>query len=235
VGRPDLEALRARLMAAGASAVVTTDELDSPVVRDAVLARLGRPRIALGLNAVGGPATTALLKWLAYVPPPHPRTRTHRGSACTKPSARTYTHACTQTYAVHTMAPSPSCLVPWPCLWASSRASPTDADAGAGHSPGAVLVTYGGMAKQPVTVPVSALIFRDVALRGFWMTRWNQTQAAEARAAMLADLVGMEQAGTLRAPPLRRWPLQAYADAIAAAQQPYQEHKPLLMLSDTSD
>lgn len=65
---------------------------------------------------------------------------------------------------------------------------------------GGSMVTYGGMAKQPVTVPVvrrrpptltlhfteahrvshahclpqSALIFKDVKIRGFWVTQWKK-------------------------------------------------------------
>uniref|UniRef100_A0A8C6ZHP8 Enoyl-[acyl-carrier-protein] reductase, mitochondrial n=1 Tax=Nothoprocta perdicaria TaxID=30464 RepID=A0A8C6ZHP8_NOTPE len=42
--------------------------------------------------------------------------------------------------------------------------------------PRGTMVTYGGMAKQPVTVPVSAFIFKDVKLRGFWMTQWKKDQ-----------------------------------------------------------
>ena len=41
-----------------------------------------------------------------------------------------------------------------------------------GH--GGVLVTYGGTSKQPVSVPVGPFIFKDITLRGFWMTRWSQ-------------------------------------------------------------
>jgi hypothetical protein len=34
------------------------------------------------------------------------------------------------------------------------------------------MVTYGGMSRQPVTVSTTAFIFKDVTLRGFWMSRW---------------------------------------------------------------
>jgi trans-2-enoyl-CoA reductase len=30
----------------------------------------------------------------------------------------------------------------------------------------------GGMLKQPVTIPTSQLIFRDMRLRGYWHSRW---------------------------------------------------------------
>ncbi|KAF6345057.1 mitochondrial trans-2-enoyl-CoA reductase [Rhinolophus ferrumequinum] len=41
-------------------------------------------------------------------------------------------------------------------------------------APGGTMVTYGGMAKQPVTAPVSLLIFKDLKLRGFWMSQWKK-------------------------------------------------------------
>ncbi|KAJ2870305.1 mitochondrial 2-enoyl thioester reductase, partial [Coemansia asiatica] len=38
-------------------------------------------------------------------------------------------------------------------------------------SKGGTLVTYGGMSRQPVTLPTSLLLFKDIAARGFWMNR----------------------------------------------------------------
>ena len=38
---------------------------------------------------------------------------------------------------------------------------------------GGTIVTYGGMSRQPLVVPTSALIFKDIRLVGYWMTRWN--------------------------------------------------------------
>ncbi|PKU77815.1 putative trans-2-enoyl-CoA reductase, mitochondrial [Dendrobium catenatum] len=36
---------------------------------------------------------------------------------------------------------------------------------------GGTMVTYGGMAKKPVTVSTSSFIFKDIALRGFWLQK----------------------------------------------------------------
>lgn len=38
---------------------------------------------------------------------------------------------------------------------------------------GGTIVTYGGMSRQPLVVPTSALIFKDIRIVGYWMTRWN--------------------------------------------------------------
>uniref|UniRef100_A0A2K5U5K5 Enoyl-[acyl-carrier-protein] reductase, mitochondrial n=1 Tax=Macaca fascicularis TaxID=9541 RepID=A0A2K5U5K5_MACFA len=39
---------------------------------------------------------------------------------------------------------------------------------------GGTMVTYGGMAKQPVIASVSLLIFKDLKLRGFWLSQWKK-------------------------------------------------------------
>jgi len=32
------------------------------------------------------------------------------------------------------------------------------------------VVTYGGMSQQPVNIPTSLLIFKDLHFRGFWLS-----------------------------------------------------------------
>lgn len=39
-------------------------------------------------------------------------------------------------------------------------------------APGSAVVTYGAMSKQPVTLPMGLLIFKDIAFKGFWVSRW---------------------------------------------------------------
>jgi mitochondrial enoyl-[acyl-carrier protein] reductase / trans-2-enoyl-CoA reductase len=40
-------------------------------------------------------------------------------------------------------------------------------------SPGSTLVTYGAMSKQPLALPASLLIFKDLRFAGFWVSRWS--------------------------------------------------------------
>lgn len=57
---------------------------------------------------------------------------------------------------------------------------------------GGQLVTYGAMGRRPLKVPNSFLIFRDLQLRGLWVTRWLQgatRRELEERYANLAQLV----------------------------------------------
>jgi mitochondrial enoyl-[acyl-carrier protein] reductase / trans-2-enoyl-CoA reductase len=37
---------------------------------------------------------------------------------------------------------------------------------------GGTIVTYGAMSRRPLTIPASGLIFKNLSLRGFWLTHW---------------------------------------------------------------
>ncbi|CAG9859786.1 unnamed protein product [Phyllotreta striolata] len=57
---------------------------------------------------------------------------------------------------------------------------------------GSVLITYGGMSKEPVYIPTSALIFKDIEVRGFWMTRWfNENDDSVEKEDMFEELITM--------------------------------------------
>ena len=46
-------------------------------------------------------------------------------------------------------------------------------------SEGGHLVTYGGMAKQPLQLPTGLLIFKDIKFSGFWVSRWSDRHPEE--------------------------------------------------------
>ncbi|KAM9798093.1 enoyl-[acyl-carrier-protein] reductase, mitochondrial [Neosynchiropus ocellatus] len=95
------------------------------------------------------------------------------------------------------------------------------------------MVTYGGMSKQPVTVPVSALIFKDVKIRGFWVTQWKRDHAHDEGAfrAMLDELCSLVRQGKLTAPTCTEVPLLNYRNALGAAMQPFISSKQVLVMS----
>ncbi|KAG7469099.1 hypothetical protein MATL_G00125270 [Megalops atlanticus] len=94
------------------------------------------------------------------------------------------------------------------------------------------MVTYGGMAKQPVTVPVSALIFKDVKVRGFWVTQWKRDHAHDEGALrdMLAQLCALIREGKLSPPACTELGLQDHAKALASAMQPFASSKQVLVM-----
>uniref|UniRef100_A0A8B9Q9S6 Enoyl-[acyl-carrier-protein] reductase, mitochondrial n=1 Tax=Apteryx owenii TaxID=8824 RepID=A0A8B9Q9S6_APTOW len=93
--------------------------------------------------------------------------------------------------------------------------------------PKGTMVTYGGMAKQPVMVPVSAFIFKDVKLRGFWMTQWKKDQMHSKLAVSLCELV---RKGQLTAPACTEVPLEDYRTALEASMKPFTSSKQILIL-----
>ncbi|RSM18032.1 hypothetical protein CDV31_003130 [Fusarium ambrosium] len=66
---------------------------------------------------------------------------------------------------------------------------------------GASMVTYGGMAKQPVSLPVGLLIFKDIRFVGFWLSKWNERDSA-GRKHMINDILDIVRAGQFRDVPI---------------------------------
>lgn len=53
---------------------------------------------------------------------------------------------------------------------------------------GGTMVTYGGMSKQPVTLPYELLSYRQLNMRGFWMQHWSENHSREEKVAMINDI-----------------------------------------------
>ncbi|XP_051920467.1 enoyl-[acyl-carrier-protein] reductase, mitochondrial [Hippocampus zosterae] len=94
---------------------------------------------------------------------------------------------------------------------------------------GGSMVTYGGMSRQPVTVPTSALIFKDVKVRGFWVTRWKRQHSNGALRATLAELCSLLRQGKLSAPACAEVALSDYRRALDAAARPFAAAKQILI------
>eukprot|EP00744_Colponema_vietnamica_P000971 GILI01001676.1.p1 GENE.GILI01001676.1~~GILI01001676.1.p1 ORF type:complete len:373 (-),score=167.24 GILI01001676.1:310-1377(-) len=91
------------------------------------------------------------------------------------------------------------------------------------------LVTYGGMSKKPVTVSTSSLLFKDISLRGFWLSKWVQSHSAAERAAMFDQLVPLIKAGKLKML-LERHSFSDLHGALAKARQPFHDRKIVLTM-----
>ncbi|KAL2082505.1 hypothetical protein ACEWY4_022323 [Coilia grayii] len=96
---------------------------------------------------------------------------------------------------------------------------------------GGTLVTYGGMAKKPLQIPAKSLIFKNISLKGFWMTQWKRNHRTDAHLlqSMVDALCSMLRAGQLSPPALVPVPFQHYRQAIQATVQARQRKRVLLM------
>jgi len=81
---------------------------------------------------------------------------------------------------------------------------------------GGTLVTYGRMSVKPVTIPTSSLIFNDIKLKGFWLSRWYEQNSVEARAQLMKDLIKLVENGKLRLW-IEKHPLENFSTALERA------------------
>lgn len=95
-------------------------------------------------------------------------------------------------------------------------------------SPGGVHVTYGAMARQPLRLPASLLIFQDIALRGFWVTRWFKEATPAQREEMYTALFTMLRESRLRQPIAATYLLAEITNALRHATQDARAGKILL-------
>lgn len=84
---------------------------------------------------------------------------------------------------------------------------------------GATHVTYGAMSRQPLRLPNGLLIFRDIAFRGFWVSRWLAQSTAEQRAAMFKQLTDLMKDGRLHVKVAATYPITEARAAIIHARQ----------------
>jgi len=91
--------------------------------------------------------------------------------------------------------------------------------------PGGVMVTYGGMAKQPVIATTTHLIFNGIALQGYWMTRWNHVSPLEERIDMLNYMAQLCNDGKFKPSKYNLLHISEYKTALDLAMSEYKNTK----------
>ena len=61
-------------------------------------------------------------------------------------------------------------------------------------------VTYGAMAKEPLSFPPSAFIFNNLTAHGFWQAEWYKQKGNQERARVTRELVKLMATGKVRSP-----------------------------------
>lgn len=78
------------------------------------------------------------------------------------------------------------------------------------------MVTYGGMSREPVNIPTSSFIFKNISLHGFWMTRWHtDNRDTSEQAEMYNELFDMIRQKKLKAPLHKVLPLSQFKEGIS--------------------
>jgi len=61
------------------------------------------------------------------------------------------------------------------------------------------LVSYGAMSRQPLMLPTSAFIFKNLTAHGFWQSRWYLDHSIAQRQKLLMDLTNLVKEGKVSA------------------------------------
>jgi trans-2-enoyl-CoA reductase len=69
-------------------------------------------------------------------------------------------------------------------------------------APGSAMVTYGAMSKQPVTLPMGLLIFKDIQFKGFWVSRWSD-QNPEEKMKCVEEVLDLTRKGEFKDVPMQ--------------------------------
>jgi NADPH:quinone reductase-like Zn-dependent oxidoreductase len=83
------------------------------------------------------------------------------------------------------------------------------------------------MGRKPVTVPNGLLIFRDIQVRGLWVSRWIENAPRDEVHGVYENLAARVVAGQLVQPVDSTYPLEAYRDALARLEAPQRAGKVL--------
>ncbi|EXJ92907.1 mitochondrial trans-2-enoyl-CoA reductase [Capronia epimyces CBS 606.96] len=87
-------------------------------------------------------------------------------------------------------------------------------------SPGAALVTYGAMSKQPLLLPASLLIFKDIRFNGFWVSKWSDRHPDQKKQTV-DDVLRLTREGKFKDIPVQecRWGWKTEVDTLSKAVQ----------------
>ncbi len=97
-------------------------------------------------------------------------------------------------------------------------------------APEGTMVTYGAMSRRSLKVPNKFLIFKNLNLRGLWVTRWLEKASHTELQATLKPLAEMMCEGTLHLAVDEVVPLRDYRTAITKAMQDGRKGKIILDL-----
>ncbi|KIW47927.1 uncharacterized protein PV06_00576 [Exophiala oligosperma] len=87
-------------------------------------------------------------------------------------------------------------------------------------SPGSTMVTYGAMSKQPLTLPASLLIFKEIGFSGFWVSKWSDRHPDQKKQTV-EDVLRLTREGKFKDIPVQecKWGWKTEVDTLKAAVQ----------------
>lgn len=102
-------------------------------------------------------------------------------------------------------------------------------------APDSTLVTYGAMSRQPLKIPNSLLIFKNLTFSGFWLRRWKESASPSQIRETYRCLADFWARGILYTPVQSVYPLSRVGEAVQAASMEKRSGKVLLDLAITDE
>ncbi len=96
--------------------------------------------------------------------------------------------------------------------------------------PGGTVVIYGILSGGKSDVDTTDILFRDVRLRGFWLTQWFRQTPHEEKRQLYEQLAGLMKDGTIEIPIEATYPMTQVKAALAHAARPSRAGKVLLTM-----
>ncbi|MEE2751857.1 MAG: 2-enoyl thioester reductase domain-containing protein [Myxococcota bacterium] len=87
-------------------------------------------------------------------------------------------------------------------------------------APGATVVSYGALSRNPSELGVDQSVFRDITLRGFWLFQWNQEHGQTTSDRLVLDMAEQTNQGNLASKIDSEYPLEDVLGAIERARSP---------------
>ncbi|MFN8354941.1 MAG: zinc-dependent alcohol dehydrogenase family protein [Spirosomataceae bacterium] len=86
-------------------------------------------------------------------------------------------------------------------------------------SSGGKMLIYGSLSVEDIPVNAGVMIFKEIMLKGFWLTTWMKTASPEARKEVLTNVVQLLASGEIKLPVEATYSLAQIKEAVIHAQQ----------------
>ena len=90
-------------------------------------------------------------------------------------------------------------------------------------------ITYGAMGRKPLTIPNGLLIFRDIQVRGLWVSRWIENAPLNEVRDVYENLAARVANGKIVQQVDSTYPLEKFQDALARLEAPERSGKVLFV------
>ncbi|MBL4907984.1 MAG: zinc-dependent alcohol dehydrogenase family protein [Sneathiella sp.] len=91
------------------------------------------------------------------------------------------------------------------------------------------IVCYGALSMEQPTLSSIAIIFNDVTVRGFWLSKWFETATAADKQGAFGEIIGLVASGALKAKISATFTLDQIEAAVTAAAESGRDGKVLLI------